>query len=228
MALRTAPAEACSCAVSELCQQLWDPGAPPPAYFLATVEAIDKRPGGMRLVHLRDVKLVHGATSTTVLTGASEASCGYSFAVGERYFIDAFARPDGAYVASFCSKTRLLAAAKPFINYLESLSRPASGGRVFGDAYSDLPVLSMFDDNDRRPVAKLPLTLSGPVTRHTVTHEDGTFSFDSLPPGTYRLDFTPPTGLRHMVRREEAYDAIDVPNARACAQTWLFFERPRR
>lgn len=222
------PADACSCVASALCQQLWAPDAPPPAYFLATVDAVERAPGGMHLVRLRDIHAVHGATTTTLLTSADGASCGFAFRVGARYFIDAFVREDGSYVAGLCGKTAPVAEAGPLIDYLESLSRPAKGGRVFGRAYSDLPEGAMFDDNERQPVARLPLTLSGPVTRRTRTGADGTFSFDGLPAGTYRLDFTTPTALTLMVPAEETHGAITLPNARACAESFLFFQRQRR
>lgn len=221
-------AEACSCVASALCQQLWEPAAPPPAYFLATVDAVERTPEGMNLVRLRDIAAVHGDTTTTVLTSADGASCGYAFRVGERYFIDAFARADGTYGVGLCGKTAPVAEAGPLIDYLESLSRPARGGRVFGSAYSDLSVSSMFDDNDRQPVARLPLTLSGPVTRRTRTRPDGTFSFDGLPAGTYRLDFTTPTALTLMAPAEDTYGAIALPNVRACAETLVVFQRRRR
>ena len=220
-----APAEACTCVAGPLCQELWLPGAAQPAYFEATVDAIEPVQGGMYLVRLRDIRTVYGRTATAVLTNRFEESCGFTFAVGERYFIDAAAQDDGSFSTSRCSKTTPRAQAGPLIDYLERLARPATGGRIFGGAHSDLPVVSMFDDNDRQPLAKLRVTLSGPVTRRAVTRADGSYSFDGLPPGQYRLSAEAPAGMALIT---PLTDAVILPNARACVDQRILYERPRR
>lgn len=216
-------ADACACVVSPLCESMWLDGRCP-AYFLATVDALEPTPGGMILARLRDVAGVHGVDGPAVLTSRFDDSCGYAFTVGERYLIDATPRADGTLVTSICSKTALVENAGETLAYLESLSKPPAGGRIFGEVFSEWPPGGLFDDADRRPVADLRLHLTGPVVRTTVTDREGRYSFDGLPAGQYVLQGESVPGMRPS---GEPPGPILLPNARACSDHPLFYQRPR-
>lgn len=220
-----AAATACSCIAAPLCESLWQPERGAPAYFEATVAAMAPAPGGALRVQLRDVRPVHGASATSVVTSASGDSCGFPFVVGERYLIDASVQDDGTASVSRCSKTSLLEDARESLDYLASLAGPPAGGRIFGRAALVVAGLRLFDDDERRPLAGLRIRLAGPVSRVTRADRNGGFSFSGLPPGRYRLEAVAPPGAR---LPDGARDDIALPNGYACRETGLFFERPRR
>src|SRR5262245_10162034 len=100
-----AVAAACTCVSVPLCQAMWMSGGGAPAFFEGTVESIDPIDTGMVRVRLRDVRAIHGTSSSEVITSALDDSCGYPFTVGERYLIDGVPRAAGAVSTSSCSKT---------------------------------------------------------------------------------------------------------------------------
>jgi hypothetical protein len=113
-------ADACTCASGGS-----RPLGPNEVLFEATVDAIEVfqppppegykvSPGGTyvggrtHIVRLKDIKAVQGEPKDTVSTSAFEASCGYTFKVGQRYLIHAH-KVEGRLGVSYCGMTKPLA-----------------------------------------------------------------------------------------------------------------------
>lgn len=223
----TTRADACSCVNTPVCQSLWEDGHPQSVFFVATVDTVagNADANGFLAVHLRDLRDLRGRGATEVITSAWGDSCGFPFAPGRRYLVEAERRDDGRLIVTRCSATALLSSASETLGYLESLARPARGGRIHGEVFSEMPAAGLFDDEDRQPVPGVRVRLTGPVVRGATTARDGRFMFDRLPAGTYTISPSPVAGMR---LRDAAPVSIVLPNARACASTRVFFDRPRR
>jgi hypothetical protein len=227
VALLGAPdaAPACTCVSLPLCESLWRASTDASTDFVeATVDAVEQTPAAA-IVRLRDVRAVRGQAVAVVETPASDDSCGVRFAVGTRYLIEAMRRSDGQAVTSSCSHTAPLADAREQTAYLESLSQPAPGARVYGRAIASVATSAVFGDSERTPLAGVQVRLSGPVSRSTATRADGTFTFDGLPPGRYRLSAETDAQLKLPAWPG---DAFALPNAYACHESTVFLARPRR
>lgn len=223
-------AAACSCFGAAPCQALWMREGSPPNIFEATVESIDHQPtrgvtatgeqwvsDGRTVVHLKDVRPLFGESTTTIETSSSGASCGYTFAVGRRYVIDAYAH-DGRFSTGSCSQTKPIEQAAALLDYVASLSRPSPGATISGTA--QLSALGGFSPRVKpEGIAGLTMSIDGPVTRSTVTAANGAFSFTALPPGNYRL--------RATARGEQGFleppppREVRLPNAHACHDAWV-------
>jgi hypothetical protein len=204
---------------------MWLENPFPDVFFEATVVALEPAPSGQVLVRLSGLRSIVGDVATAVTTPSHSDSCGFTFATGERYLIHAERGADGSLSTSSCTKTAPRSAAGEHLAYLASLARPATGGRVFGKAQWDWRVETMFDEVNQRPLAALRISLRGPVNRTALTAADGTFSFDRLPPGRYAVSALSPPAMKLPGRLS---DEFQLPNARACHESHLFFERPRR
>jgi hypothetical protein len=217
-------ATACSCmAIGPACEAFWRADA----VFDATVSSIEppaaRVESGDRSVALND-KRVHVVVRQAwrgvapgpveVLTSETGSLCGYDFKNGGRYLIFAQRSPsDGRLRVSICSLTREFDGKGDIADYLASLSRPSSGGWVFG-------TVKML----RRPSGSLRFTIN-PATEFqvglrgaghalTTTTAGGRFEFKDLLPATYQIDLTVP----------DAYSAqgsartFEIPDPRACSQ----------
>ena len=190
LALSPAVADACSCMLRASCESIWSAAA----VFEATVVAIEPyagtpidHPGGSfiqqeRLVRLRDVRKWIGEPADVVITGSGGGDCGYEFKPGVRYVIAAYNRRfDSRLGISICSPTRPVAEASELLAYLDSLSQPSPGARVFGTV---VVRQSQFDaTRTNEGVAGARVSLAGPATRSTETGADGKYLIDRLPPG---------------------------------------------
>lgn len=223
----TTRADACSCVNTPVCQSLWEDGRPQSVFFVATVDTIagDADANGFLAVHLRDRRDLRGRGAAEVITSAWGDSCGFPFAPGHQYLVEAEQRDDGRLIVTSCSATALLAAASETVDYLEGLARPARGGRIQGEVFSERPAAGLFDDEDRQPVPGVRVRLTGPVARGATTDRDGRFTFDQLPAGTYTISSGPVAGMQ---LRDAAPVSLVLPNTRACASTRVFFDRLRR
>lgn len=183
-------AEACSCLPPSCGNQ-----ASYTAVFEATVDALvppPARPDGMwssadlMTVRLRDLRTVRGDARDEVVTPQDDASCGYPFKAGTRYLI--FARrssDDGRLIVVLCGLTRPVGEAAGLMRYLESLSAPSKGGRVWGRVA--VPTAS-----GMVPLASARVALSGAYSTETLTGATGEFELTELPPGSYSVTVTAP------------------------------------
>lgn len=117
----------------------------------------------------------------------------HGFTVGERYVVYANRDPRTGQIRAFgCGRTKRLAEAKADLAFLESLSRPATGGTIFGI------VAVKRDDRETAQPLRLPgvrLLLDGVgVHRETRSDSNGEFEFKGLKPGRYRVSVAFPPG----------------------------------
>ncbi len=213
---------ACSCLVGpETCPA----ASTGDAVFEGTVASIDintrTRPDGSytfgpRAVHLRDVKALRGPAVDMVMTGNGDADCGYDFRIGTRYVIVGYRKAeDGRMWTGICAKTQPLDQAGGLREYIQSLSAPSRGGRLWGTIATQRPWALPGDagrtEPESRPVAAVHVTITGPIERMTTTASNGQFSFDALPAGEYAVSVELPDGRTVDVRpprvtmRDEPY-----------------------
>ncbi|MCC6988479.1 MAG: hypothetical protein IT181_05740 [Acidobacteria bacterium] len=208
-------AHACTCVVSEhsTCSQALDADT----LLVATVTRIelepappwpgDSTPGRQYRVHLSDVDLLKGERVTSVVTSIDESSCGYSFRVGERYFIEGGRAVDGTVGTSLCSLTRREEDARGFIRALRDAR--ASGLRLMGRVSQ--PVRWVRHQPEVEPAAGVVVSIDGPVSRQVTTGSDGWYDVERLPPGDYTVEVAPKAGMRHLAAPESARISIDAP-----------------
>ena len=214
-------AAACSCIdPGPECQAFWKTDA----VFDATVVRIAERriePTEKRefaaadlLVTLRVHRAWKGAQpgDIEVTTSRSGGTCGYDFREGERYLV--FAHQWGGHLnVSMCSLTQPFDGSGTAAEFLSSLDRPATGGRVFGTVRTWQRV---FEHDRPRPEVNTETTvrLTGAGKDWTTRSAGGQYEFSGLPDGTYTLDIDIPEGHRTYGPTR----TIDIPNARACAE----------
>jgi hypothetical protein len=149
----------------------------------------------VRRVTLRDVSAWRGAASTTVLTAADGAACGYEFQIGIRYLIVAARTTGGDLAVSRCGLTRPLSEAGGLINYLRlprtTGSRPPI--RVWGQVMRATRWVDFTREYTGVPDAQV--TLEGPTRRSIRTGSDGRFVVDDLPAGRYTATVTAPSTM---------------------------------
>lgn len=226
-AFRPSPASACTCVVgAETCPMV----AEAEGVFEATVVSIERRgrpsphPNVMfqqRLVHLADVRAWRGRSADVVLTGGGGGDCGYDFKVGTRYVIVAYRSPeDGLLSTSICTMTRPLVQASGVRAYIDSLSAPSQGGRVWGRVSTSGPriVASRQGSNEssRQPVAAARVSVDGPIHLSETVDADGLFTFAALPPGEYTVSVALPPNRRDL-RPGNSY-TVTLDRAYACAE----------
>jgi len=162
-----------------------------------------------RAVHLSDIRPLRGEPQSVVLTGLGSGDCGYEFQPGTRYLIVADRRPsDGRLRTSICSLTRPLAEAGGLIAYIESLNRPADGGRVWGRVQLDTP-----GTNVPSGLSGARVVIRGPVEASTTTDSDGHYGFAKLPSGPYVVTATPPEGGAGLLPMPPQQINLEVPVA---------------
>lgn len=221
-----AVAAACSCVPQSPCQALSRRDARPNV-FEATVESLEHRPisqgmvngeplisSGTTIVHLKDVRSLLGDSATTIVTSGDGASCGYSFAVGQRYVIDAYAN-GGQLGTGACSQTRPIEEAGQLLAYVASLSRPSRGGLVTGTVLLSTLEYSFSPASRPRGIEGVGITLEGPVSLRASTRADGGFSFEGVPSGRYRIAALPPAAMSY-ISAPQPFD-VNIPDAHACA-----------
>lgn len=106
--------------------------------------------------------------------------------VGHRYLVAAVRRADGQLTVAACSGlVRPAARSKGWRPWLDSLSRAADGGRIFGAV---VVAHGGQGPGEWTSVRGVKVTADGPGgRREAVTDVDGEFAFSSLLPGTYRI-----------------------------------------
>jgi len=153
--------------------------------FEATAARIETGAGGERIVHLTDVRSRRGDSAPAFVIGGNGVDCGFQFRAGVRYLIEA--EPDGGrFSVSGCSQTRPLAAARGLLAFLAT---PATSEhrQIWGRVSADDIRGQGLGWPGGRPIGGATVTVDGPVQRRRATSEDGAFSFDDMPHGTYRV-----------------------------------------
>lgn len=177
-----APAEACFCSGS--CRS----ALTAPVLFEATVVSLDPDPATgtiARTVRLENVRAIRGSAPAVVEMQGT--SCDVEFKVGVRYLIEADEWGSGRVGASSCGLTRPAVRAAGLAAFMAAETR-AQRPRVWGTLTS--PTVDHRDfirQGGGPPIGGAVITLSGPVSRTTITTPSGGFLFGSLPDGDYRM-----------------------------------------
>jgi hypothetical protein len=220
LALPPATAHACSCLGPIVtCNHFWKVEY----VFEGTVRAIDRVAsrwiGSEEYLVSLDVhrtwKGVDGA-QVEVLTDTQETACGFNFQQGGRYLVFASRRPtDGKIGVSSCGPTKEIGKAAADVVWLESLSQPATGGRVYGEVVINEQNLSGNGDSQQRPLEGIRITLDGTDRRReTRTGVDGQYELLGVPAGKYQIA----AHLDADLMQSFTIRQVEIPDARACAQ----------
>lgn len=136
-----------------------------------------------------------------VFTSASEASCGYPFKQGERYFV--YGRgSDGKFSESLCGPTTLLKDAEDDLEYVKVLESGKLGTRIFGSILEDRQSTTK-DKRTFDPLAGVEVTIKSEKRQFkTVTDEKGFYIFNEIPPDIYRVTAKFPAGVRDIDLRD--------------------------
>jgi hypothetical protein len=138
---------------------------------------------------------------------------GFDFKIGERYLVFAHSRATEPRLrVSRCSRTRKFDGTGEDAEFLASLSTPETGEQVFGSI--DLFQWSLNQPSSRTPM-NLPVRLTGNGRTITTTAKSGRYRFSGLAAGQYGVEIDLPPGYSTI----NSARSVDIPNARACAQT---------
>ncbi len=192
------------------------------AVFEATVEAVEPSAAGPGLrsrtdhvtVRLRDIRPVRGEAGTTVMTTRPGMPCGSAFRVGTRYLISANRSQDDDQLYLSCGLIRPSDGAAGLVRYLESLSSPDSGGRIWGRVV--MPSAS----RRATPMASMRVTISGPREAEAETDAAGEFEFVALPQGSYRVSVAVPPNRPELL--SFGRQTIHLEGAYACGEILLW------
>ena len=159
--------------------------------------------------------------------------------IGQRYLIVGGPTEHGYLQAYTCGATRRYQEAGEQLAFLETLTQPARGGRIYGEVRARDQLAAAAD---ARPPGRLRLTSLGGGGDSTLRITRGPFEFTGLAPGRYALDIEVPTGTKaspwgagvsiNIVPGDgrlapepppdagyERVSVLEIPNARACA--WM-------
>ena len=157
-------------------------------------------------------------TTVQVHTDGRRSSNGIEFVRGQRYVVFAYER-EGRFKTSICTHTNPLDKAGEDLAFLETLSRPAAGGRVYGRVALHQRVLTLDAKTTPRAMGGRRVSLNGPSgVREAVTTEDGRYQFEGLAPGAYELDADLPVGWS----REGLPRALTLPSVRSCEEVIIW------
>jgi hypothetical protein len=159
-----------------------------------------------------------GATAgpLQITTYSDDAGCGYPFKTGKRYLMFARRAADGRLSVSRCSATREFDGTGPAAAFLASLSKAATGGRIFGTVQTSLG--SIGGPSQQTPLATR-VELHGPGGVIKASSTRGQFEFTGLPEGGYRLEVAVPDGYAIYSASRE----VQIADLRGCAEANFTF-----
>ncbi|MGH9905111.1 MAG: SpaA isopeptide-forming pilin-related protein [Pyrinomonadaceae bacterium] len=221
-------ASACSCAGTPApCQEYWQT----PVVFAGTVTYSSKASSNQenyqwprRLVRFTIDEAFRGVdgVEVDVMTGFSDADCGYGFRLGGQYLVYADRQEDGRLTTSICTRTRPLSDAKEDLAYIRGLATAKTGATIFGEVRSNKRGLNY----ESRPglLAGAKIIVKGPAKRiETTTDKNGKYKVSDLPGDTYKVRIEPPAGFT--IRKAE----IEVKvSDRGCAEVGFWLEPDTR
>jgi hypothetical protein len=153
-----------------------------------------------------------------VHTGAGGGDCGYQFKIGTNYLVYASLN-NGRLGTNICTPTRPSAGALHIVRQLRALQKGGRAADLFGTIATS-PVAFTDINQDIKPLAgKQVRVIDGNnVEQSTTTDDEGIFSFQDLPAGTYRIEVSPPLGMSTWaLNKGEIFDVdIGAPRASGC------------
>lgn len=171
---------------------------------LAQKVEVDNKIGLMKVTFSVE-KSIRGTNEKTVeiFTSSSEASCGYPFKQGERYFVYGRKGADGKFHEFLCGATTLLKDAADDLEYVKDIEDGKPGTRIFGSVYDDRqPTLK--DKRTFEPLAEIEITIKSKQNEYkTVTDEKGNYLFKDVPKDRYQVFAKLPKGYRELFVRAD-------------------------
>jgi hypothetical protein len=134
---------------------------------------------------------------TVVYTGSGGGDCGYPFVVGTNYLVHAGVGSDGRLSTGICGGTQPEIMVGGLLKQLRAIRDTGHGFDLVGTVFV-LPKGGGFEDQlESQPLEGIPVRVIGShgALFSTVTDSHGAYSFDWLPPDTYNLEETLPSGL---------------------------------
>jgi hypothetical protein len=199
---------ACSCIESgPACQAFWNT----PLVFDAVARSVDQE-RGVATLEVRKVWKGTVPDNVVVPSGDGGGSCVYEFEAGQRYLVFAYHDPSNGRVrVSLCSGTHVWDGSGRDADFLDSLSRPATGGQVFGTVRHFTRSGGGIPDQDEIPIVTA-VHLQTPAGVRSARSDGGEFRFQGLTPGPYTLTIDTPDG--DVASAPSA--RLEIPNSRAC------------
>lgn len=221
-------ASACSCAgTAAPCQAYWEA----PVVFAGTVTYSSKVSSyrktyqwPRRQVRFTIDEAFRGVdgVEVDVMTGFSDADCGYGFRLGGQYLVYAYRQEDGRLTTSICTRTRPLTDAREDLAYIRGLATAKTGATIFGEVRSN--TRGPNNESQSGLLAGAKIIVEGPSKRiETTTDKNGKYKVSNLPGDTYKVRIEPPAGLT--IRKAE--NEVKVPD-RGCAEVGFWLETDTR
>jgi uncharacterized protein (DUF2141 family) len=210
-----------------------------PVIFQGVVERItpideypDRYFGSMpaQLVHVRVERVWKGLKDVTAVDLVTLGGRGrwvedeFTFEINQRYVI--WARPSETGTTlrtNACSRTRPLKDAAEDIEFLESLSQPASGGFVYGKVWLSERTLSPAFKPEALKDATVVVEGMG-TRRETRTDASGHYRFSGLPPGSYDVSVVL---QEHLAARRVDYADAHAPVHETPVRSAVVIDGPR-
>ena len=132
-----------------------------------------------------------------VYTGSGAGDCGYPFVVGTSYLVYAGPGTDGRLSTGTCSGTKPEIISGGELMQLRAIRDRGHGFELFGTVFVLPKGAGSVDQIESQPLDRVPVRAVGSHGSlfSTLTDQYGVYSFAWLPPDTYHLEETLPTGF---------------------------------